>query len=65
MMKTNFHIFFHCTSAKVVWFCTSTGHRTDDFDTTIYPLNIIQFMLQAAQSKIFIDTTFTMQVFFF
>jgi hypothetical protein len=55
MLETDSHLFFHCTFAKAVWFCSPIGFRIDAFDTTLYPSNIIQSMLQTAQSGISIE----------
>jgi hypothetical protein len=60
MLETDSHLFFHCTFAKAVWFSSSVGFKTDAFDTTLYPSNIIQSMLHTAQSSMSLEKMFTL-----
>ena len=60
MLETDSHLFFHCTFAKVVWFSTTLGLRTDAYDTTLYPSNIVHAMLQIHQPENSVDKIFTL-----
>ena len=60
MLETDSHLFFHCTFAKAVWFSTTLGLRTDAYDTTLYPSNIIHAMLQIHQPENSVDKIFTL-----